>query len=83
MICIGGALPPSHVILTLSSFVSPILFIIVGFGDGVGHYVADANEWTNILSITTSEFRITCLIEKDKVKQAVRVLHKAFELEKV
>ena len=41
-----------------------------------------ANEEINILSITTSEIRITCLIERDKVKQAVRSLHKAFELEK-
>lgn len=41
-----------------------------------------ANEDVNILSITTSEIRITCLIERDKVKQAVRSLHKAFELEK-
>jgi aspartate kinase len=41
-----------------------------------------AAEGINILSITTSEIRITCLIERDKVKQAVRSLHKMFELEK-
>ena len=41
-----------------------------------------ASEGINILSITTSEIRITCLIERDKVKNAVRALHKAFELEK-
>ena len=35
----------------------------------------------NILLISTSEIRITCIIEEDKVKDAVRVLHRAFELE--
>ncbi len=41
-----------------------------------------ASEGINILSITTSEIRITCLIERDKIKQAVRALHRVFELEK-
>lgn len=41
-----------------------------------------AAEGINILSIATSEIRITCLIERDKTKQAVRALHKVFELEK-
>ena len=40
------------------------------------------DEGINILSITTSEIRITCLIERDKVKAAVRALHQVFELEK-
>jgi aspartate kinase len=35
----------------------------------------------NIELITTSEIRITCLIDAEKVPQAVRALHKAFELE--
>lgn len=41
-----------------------------------------SGEEINILGISTSEIRITCLIEKDMVKQAVRALHKAFQLEK-
>jgi aspartate kinase len=41
-----------------------------------------SSEGVNILSISTSEIRITCLIDKDKIKQAVRALHKAFQLEK-
>lgn len=45
-------------------------------------FTALADEGINILSITTSEIRITCLIERDKIKTAVRALHKAFELEK-
>lgn len=46
-------------------------------------FTALAEEGINIISITTSEIRITCLIERDKIKQAVRALHKVFELEKV
>ncbi len=52
-----------------------------GYADKM--FSALASEDINILSITTSEIRITCLIERDKVKRAVRALHKAFELEKV
>jgi len=36
----------------------------------------------NILLITTSEIRITCIIAEDKVKEAVKTLHKAFDLDK-
>lgn len=36
----------------------------------------------NIQLITTSEIRITCIIEEARVKDAVLALHKAFELEK-
>ncbi len=35
----------------------------------------------NIQLITTSEIRITCIIEEARVSEAVRTLHKAFELE--
>jgi aspartate kinase len=36
----------------------------------------------NIQLITTSEIRITCIIEESKVKDAVKALHHAFELDK-
>ena len=36
----------------------------------------------NIDMITTSEIRITTIIERDQVQQAVQALHDAFELEK-
>jgi len=36
----------------------------------------------NIQLITTSEIRITCIIEEARVKDAVRALHRAFELDK-
>ncbi|MFC1972194.1 aspartate kinase [Chloroflexota bacterium] len=35
----------------------------------------------NILLITTSEIRITCIIEERQVKEAVRALHRVFELD--
>jgi len=36
----------------------------------------------NIELISTSEIRLTCLVHKDRVPDAVRALHDAFELEK-
>lgn len=35
----------------------------------------------NIQLITTSEIRITCIVDEDKVTDAVRALHEAFDLE--
>ena len=35
----------------------------------------------NIQLITTSEIRITCIIDEPRVKDAVRVLHRAFKLD--
>ena len=36
----------------------------------------------NIQLITTSEIRITCIISEKQVQEAVKALHKDFELEK-
>jgi aspartate kinase len=41
-----------------------------------------SRENINIQLITTSEIRITCIIEEARVKDAVRTLHQAFELDK-
>jgi aspartate kinase len=41
-----------------------------------------SKENINIQLITTSEIRITCIIEESKIKDAVRALHRAFELDK-
>ena len=41
-----------------------------------------SKEGINIQLITTSEIRITCIIEEARVKDAVRALHRAFELDK-
>lgn len=51
-----------------------------GYAARMFRTLADAG--INIEMITTSEIRITCLIDKDKVGDAVRALHAAFELEK-
>ena len=40
-----------------------------------------SGEGINIQLITTSEIRITCIVDGARVKDAVRVLHRAFELE--
>ena len=40
-----------------------------------------SQEGINIELISTSEIRITCIIKESKVKEAVRALHKAFEVE--
>ena len=40
-----------------------------------------SKEGINIELISTSEIRITCIIKESKVKEAVRALHKAFEVE--
>ena len=44
-------------------------------------FTALSEDNINIQLITTSEIRITCIIDEDRVKDAVRVLHRAFELE--
>jgi aspartate kinase len=41
-----------------------------------------SKENINIQLITTSEIRITCIIEEARIKDAVRALHRAFELDK-
>jgi aspartate kinase len=40
------------------------------------------DEGINIELITTSEIRITCIIAEARIPDAVRALHRAFELEK-
>jgi aspartate kinase len=45
-------------------------------------FVALAEENINILMISTSEIKISCVVDAKYCELAVRVLHKAFELEK-
>jgi len=44
-------------------------------------FTALSEDNINIQLITTSEIRITCIIDEDRVKDAVRVLHRAFKME--
>jgi len=46
-------------------------------------FSALAEAGINIIMISTSEIRISCIIEEDKVEEAVKVLHRTFELDKV
>ncbi|MCK5203907.1 MAG: ACT domain-containing protein, partial [Desulfobacterales bacterium] len=45
-------------------------------------FTALAKENINIMMISTSEIRISCIIEEKYTELAVRVLHSAFELDK-
>ena len=51
-----------------------------GYASRMFRALADAG--INIEMITTSEIRITCLVRDEQAREAVRVLHRAFELEK-
>jgi aspartate kinase len=51
-----------------------------GFASRMFRALTDAG--INIEMISTSEIRITCIISEDKVADAVRALHRAFELER-
>ncbi len=50
-------------------------------GYAAAMFKALSDRGINIQLITTSEIRITVIIEESKVKEAVQALHKAFELE--
>ena len=50
-------------------------------GYAAGMFDALSKEDINIQLITTSEIRITCIIDESRVKDAVGALHRAFELE--
>ena len=45
-------------------------------------FSALANEGINIMMISTSEIKISCVIKRKYTELAVRVLHDAFELDK-
>ncbi|PKB78230.1 MAG: aspartate kinase [SAR202 cluster bacterium Io17-Chloro-G9] len=50
-----------------------------GYAARMFRILADGN--INIDMITTSEIRISCIIKEEQVKEAVRLLHRGFELE--
>lgn len=50
-------------------------------GVAAGMFRALANEGINIEIISTSEIKISCLIEKSRVNDAVRAIHQHFQLE--
>jgi aspartate kinase len=66
--------------------IAKVSIIGVGMKDHSGvaatMFTALANESINIMMISTSEIRISCIIEEKYTELAVRVLHTAFELDK-
>ncbi len=50
-------------------------------GDAVRMFSALSEKGINIQLITTSEIRITCIIDESRVEDAVGVLHETFQLE--
>jgi len=50
-----------------------------GYASRMFRILADAN--INIDMITTSEIRISCIVKEDQVRDAVRFLHRGFELD--
>jgi aspartate kinase len=50
-----------------------------GYASGMFRALSDQN--INIQLITTSEIKITCIIAEDRAKDAVKALHKSFDLE--
>ena len=46
-------------------------------------FTALANAGVNIEMITTSEIRITCIVEQDQLAAAAKAIHSEFELETV
>ena len=77
---VGAKSPSSSVDLAKVSIVGTGIRSHPGYADKM--FGALAKEGINIVSISTSEIRITCLIEKPDVQKAVQALHAAFELEK-
>ena len=67
--------------------IAKVSVIGVGMKDHSGvaskMFNALAKENINIIMISTSEIRISCIIEEKYTELAVRVLHSAFELDKV
>ncbi|MBI4298772.1 MAG: aspartate kinase [Chloroflexi bacterium] len=51
-----------------------------GFAARMFRALYEAN--INIEMITTSEIRITCIVQEDRIEEAARVLYRAFELDK-
>jgi aspartate kinase len=71
--------------ITTDSAVAKVSVVGAGIGNAPGYaarmFGALADEGINILMISTSEIRITCIIAEDQVDEAARALHQAFQLE--
>jgi aspartate kinase (EC 2.7.2.4) len=52
-------------------------------GVAASMFEALADEKINIHMISTSEIRVSCIIDEEQVDAAVKALHKMFELDKI
>jgi aspartate kinase len=52
-------------------------------GVAAAMFAALADENINIEMISTSEIKVSCIIEESKIEAAVKALHKQFELEQI
>jgi aspartate kinase len=72
---------------TSDSAVGKVSIVGTGIQNTPGYaarmFEALSRQGINIQLITTSEIRITCIIDEGSVKDAVSALHQAFKLEKV
>lgn len=52
-------------------------------GVAAAMFTALADEKINIQMISTSEIKVSCIIDEDRVESAVKALHRKFELERI
>jgi aspartate kinase len=76
---IGGAEVLSDAMLASVSVVGSGMQNTPGYASRMFRILADGN--VNIDMITTSEIRISCIVHKDQVDEAVRLLHRGFQLD--
>jgi len=71
--------------MTTDAAVAKVSIVGSGIGNAPGYaakmFGALADAGVNILMISTSEIRITCIIGEDQLEEAARALHRAFRLE--
>lgn len=71
--------------VTSNSNLAKVSIVGTGMQDSPGYaskmFRAIANENINIQMITTSEIRITCVVDESEVDKAARALHETFELD--
>jgi aspartate kinase len=71
--------------LVSDDFLGKVSIVGTGMQNAPGYaarmFRALADAGINIEMITTSEIRITCVVARDRLEEAVRVLHSAFELD--
>ena len=71
--------------LTTDDTLSKLSIVGAGMQNSPGYasrmFRALADEGVNIDMITTSEIRITCIVSEARVRDAVRALHRAFQLD--